>query len=596
MRRPFLKSRVFKALLLVLLLALHFAPGVPAFLLFFSDVIVAIWLIRSFSRKFFYRISRKLAFSYFLIGLVPVLASLMVAAVAVQIGGSLFLQHQFASTLQQVRLEWDKIAFSRAEEPAVSFFNEYKRIFPGMKMWCYTGPAPVTLGLDPDTPPPAEDVWMGGGYHMVVNIPDHMTVAIPFEEIMRMPEFAESGVEAVMGVGRETIEGISAESAGPLFKPSTGGVWSKPWILSFYVFSSSPSNQKAMAYLRTSPKAIYATLVSAQPLYGQIWRILFMVAFGIIFLLGGTAIGYATWIIVRTTRGISRVSAGVKRFSEGDMEFRIRHKGHDELAQLATSFNRMAESLKSYIDDEVSRAEEKKELELAMNLQNRLFPEAQTLRSLGEVSIHFNPSKMVGGDYYDYIYHNGLDYVLIGDASGHGLAASLVMAMAKTAISSLLTKENRPEEVLPEAHEILKHAGMADQYVTLQLACIDRRATSFRIFNAGHPPAYHISGGVVRSLRLDSFPMGIFDGPSRECLTVRFKPGDLLFLCTDGLYEVYAGDEQYGPERLEDILRKAPADPHLAVEAVLADVESFKGANPFEDDLTIICIKLTAAK
>jgi len=518
------------------------------------------------------------------------------AAVLVQIGGSLFIQHQFASTLQQIRLEWDKIVIQHAKKPGGALFKAYSGAYPGMKGWFYAGREPLLLGVPPETPPPAEDAWLNGRYHMVLNIPDIMTVAIPYEEVFAGDEFKAARIEAVMGVGRELEDGFTSEGPGPIFKPTRGGVWTKPWIMSFYLFESSPAGQKAVAYLRMSPQAIYQTLVSAQPLIGKIAYGAIIAAMIVIFLLAGTAVGYASWIILRTTHGISRVADGVKRFTEGDMEYRIRHKGRDELAQLATSFNRMAESLKSYIDDEVSRAQEKKELELAVSLQNRLFPAPERLHSLGEVSIHFNPSKMVGGDYYDYFYHNGLDYVLIGDASGHGLAASLVMAMAKTAISSLLTKQNRPEEVLPQAHEILKQAGMAEQYVTLQLACIDRRKGSFRIFNAGHPPAYYISKGVVRSLRLDSFPIGIFDGPSQESLEVNFQPGDLLFLYTDGLYEVFADDDQYGLERLESILKIVPSDPHLAVEKVLADVESFKGANPFEDDLTIICIKLTAAR
>ena len=594
MRPPKGKFGVWKVLLLVILVALHAVPGIPLFPLVFADVVAGIWLIRVLSKRFFYRISRKLAFSYFLIGLVPVLASLMLAVVAVQIGGSLFLQHQFASTMQQIRLEWDKIAFSRFEENPAEFYWEKAKALPGLKLWSYLGSEPVVRGAAPDVPPPAEDAWLDGSYHFVVNVPDRMTIAIPYQDVLNTPEFRAAGMDAVMGVGLETPKGLSSTGSKISFASAPGGIWTRPWIYSFYVFTSSPSERKAMAYLRTSPKAIYATLMSAQPLYGQVWRILFLVAAAVIFILGGTAAGYSAWIIVRTTSGISRVADGVRRFSEGDLDFRIRHRGRDELAQLATSFNRMAESLKVYVDDEVSRAQEKKELELAKTLQMRLLPPPESFQTLGEVSIHFSPSTLVGGDYYDCFQHAGLDYLLIGDSSGHGLAASLVMAMTKTAVSCLLTQESRPEEILPQAHEILMRAGMAEQYVTLQLACIDRRAGSFRLFNAGHPPAFFRQGNSLQSLRLDSFPIGLFTGPGREFKTVPFNNGDLLFLYTDGLYEVYQGEEQYGLERLERVLSEAPAVPHLAVEHVLADVESFKGSAPFNDDLTIICVKLSA--
>lgn len=605
-------------LALVLLLALHLAPGFPLPPLVLADILVGTVLLRRLARRFFHRISRKLIFSYALVGTVPLLAALIVALVAVQIGGSLFIQHQFHTALQSIRLKWDDTLLRDDRILTMERLEAWRREFPSVKAWGRIGRERTVFGADPDGPVPERDGWLDGRYHMVVSIPGRATLALAYEDLVRTPAFRESGLEAVIREGevkqgepaKGTQDGLvvdlgspnqdrldrnlSIRSEAPDFPPATGSLWTKPILFGFYAFETDPEGRSAVAYLRASPQAIYRTLVSAQPQYGEMVFYLFMAALAIVVLLGGLAVGYATWLIFETTRGINRLSDGVRRFAEGDLDFRIRHKGRDELAQLMTSFNRMAESLQTLIGAEVARAEQNRELELAYRIQNLLLPSADAFADLGKVSIHFRPSKEAGGDYYDYFHQDGLDYILIGDASGHGLAASITMAMTKAAISSLLYKAVSPFQVLTQAHAILQHAGMADQYVTLQLACVDRKNRTLRLFNAGHPPAYLRTGGQLKAMRLDSFPIGIFDGPAPESVEQTYQPGDMLFLYTDGLYEVHAGDDMYGLERLEKVLQRVPADPDLALEQILADVEAFKQGEPFDDDLTLIVIKLGA--
>ncbi len=604
---------------LAILVILHLLPGVVVGPLLLADAVVGMILARRFARRFFYRISRKLFFSYLLVGTVPLLAALIVGLVAVQIGGSLFIQHQFHSTLQTIRLQWDDTVLRDDRILSEERLEAWRKEYPALKAWGRRGRTQIVFGADPDAPVPDRDAWMDGRYHMVVSVPGRITLALPYEEIARTSAFRASGIEAIIregtvkegGEAEEDPKGFSVKlgpsgsnrlersmtvdsATSPDFPPAAGNLWTKPLLYGFYSFQADASGRSAVAFLRTSPRSVYRTMVAAQPSYGEVALYLFMAAVAIVFVLGGLAVGYATWLIFKTTRGINRLSDGVRRFTEGDLDFRIRHKGRDELAQLTTSFNRMAESLQAYIGDEVSRAEQKRELELAYRIQNLLLPSAEAFAGLGKVCIHFNPSKAAGGDYYDYFHQDGLDYVLIGDASGHGLAASITMAMAKAAVSSLLYKSVTPSEVLPQTHTILRHAGMADQYVTLQLVCVDRKNRTLCLFNAGHPPAYLKSGAVVTPMRLDSFPIGIFEGPAAESLDQTYQAGDMLFLYTDGLYEVHAGGDMYGLERLEHMLQQVPDDPDLAVERILADVEAFKGTEPFDDDLTLMVIKLSA--
>jgi serine phosphatase RsbU (regulator of sigma subunit) len=602
------------------LVVLHFIPGVPLPPLILADILGGMVILRRGARRFFYRISRKLIFSYVLVGVVPLLAALIVALVAIQIGGSLFIQHQFHSILQNLRLEWDDRLLRSDRAPDAERLEAWRREYPSLKVWGRVGQERFVFGAAPDAPAPSRDGWIDGRYHMVVEIPGRATVALAYEDLVRTPAFRASGIEAVIREGavqtgpaaapEEKPEGptfslgnqpdrdprgnITYSGQPPEFPPAAGNLWTKPLLYGFYAFPALEQDRSAVAFLRASPQAIYRTMVAAQPSYGRVALYLFMAALAIVLLLGGIAVGYATWLIFGTTRGINRLSDGVRRFAEGDLDFRIHHRGRDELAQLMTSFNRMAESLQTYIGDEVFRAEQKRELELAYRIQNLLLPSVSAFAGLGKVSIHFKPSKEAGGDYYDYFRQDGLDYILIGDASGHGLAASITMAMTKAAISALLYKAVSPSQVLTQAHAVLQQAGMADQYVTLQLVCVDRKKRTLRLFNAGHPPAYLRTGGALKPLRLDSFPIGIFDGPAPVSVEHAYRPNDLLFLYTDGLYEVHAGDDMYGLERLEQLFLRVSPDPDLALEEILADVEAFKKGEPYGDDLTLIVVKLSA--
>ena len=606
-------------LVLVLLLILHLVPGLPLLPLVLADILVGMVLLRRLARRFFHRISRKLIFSYVLVGFVPLLAALIVALVAVQIGGSLFIQHQFHAALQTLRLQWDDTLLRDDRILSEERLEAWRQNYPSIKAWGRRGRERYVFGADPDVGALEQDGWIGGRYHMVISIPERVTLALAYEDLVATPAFRASGIEAVIreasvqtgpappkgGTGglvldlgtpheEEKSGNVTIQSEAPDFPPAAGTLWTKPLIYGYYAFSTDHKDRSAVAYLRASPQAIYRTLVGAQPAYGEWAFYIFMAALAIVLLLGGLAVGYATWLIFGTTRGINRLSDGVRRFAGGDLDFRIRSKGRDELAQLMTSFNRMAESMQTYIGDEVSRAEQKRELELAYRLQNRLLPPAEAFGALGKVSVHFSPSKEAGGDYYDYFHQDGLDYILIGDASGHGLAASITMAMAKAAVSSLLYKSVSPSQVLPQAHTILQQAGLVEQFVTLQLICVDRQKRTLKLFNAGHPPAYLRTAEEIRPLRLDSFPIGIFSGPTVESIDQIYRAGDMLFLYTDGLYEVHGGGDMYGLERLERILQQVPDDPDLAVERILADVEAFKKGEPYGDDLTLMAIKLSA--
>lgn len=180
--------------------------------------------------------------------------------------------------------------------------------------------------------------------------------------------------------------------------------------------------------------------------------------------------------------------------------------------------------------------------------------------------------------------------VLIGDASGYGISASITMSLAKAIITSLIYRDTPMECLLQEIHSILIKTGLKDQFLTLQIAEIDKENKSINFYSAGHPPAFFISRKGVKELRINSFPIGLFSGPGFEVISFKYEEGDSLIFYTDGLVETE--DENFGIKELQKLIEKNLNEKEFFFQKLLEDIEDiFKGKNPI-DDLTILFIKL----
>jgi sigma-B regulation protein RsbU (phosphoserine phosphatase) len=231
------------------------------------------------------------------------------------------------------------------------------------------------------------------------------------------------------------------------------------------------------------------------------------------------------------------------------------------------------------------------ELELARELQSTLIPRTLPAVAGFEIGAENKIANMVGGDIYDFVpLPDGRLAVLFGDASGHGMAAGLVMAVAHAAFRTQLDMDPSPSAMFATLNRILCRTGSPRAFFScayLLLSSDGALAGSL----AGHPPAIVVGpdGNVRRRIGTGSYPLGIKAALTWREESERLDPGEVLVLHSDGLPEARSGSgEEFGEARVEAALRRGIGLPASALAATLAeDVGVFCGREAPEDDVSI---------
>ncbi len=236
---------------------------------------------------------------------------------------------------------------------------------------------------------------------------------------------------------------------------------------------------------------------------------------------------------------------------------------------------------------------EQSDLEAAIRIQKGFLPaQCPDCRDLRFYN-YYSAARMIGGDYYDYIPLPGNRLaVALGDVSGKGVAAALLMARLSAAVRFSLATETSLSDAVRCLNAVMMQAD-ADRFVTFVVMVIDRNDFSLTLVNAGHPPPLRraAKGGV--SEIGDSqvgLPLGIYNRPYEET-RLQLDVGDTLVLYTDGITEARnpAGDF-YGQERLLGVIHQSPNQAQAMGEATLADVRKFAAGRAQTDDLTLVVL------
>ena len=241
--------------------------------------------------------------------------------------------------------------------------------------------------------------------------------------------------------------------------------------------------------------------------------------------------------------------------------------------------------------------EREREFELARNIQRGLLPLTPPELSGLEIGGTSRPAQVVGGDHFDFlVLPDSRLAISIADASGHGIAAALLMAETCAYIRALALTHADLERILTLANRRLVEDSTDDHFVTLLLARLDPRTRSLIYQSAGHNPGYVLDGdGNVKAvLPSTGTPLGLFqDADFSSTVAITLAPGDLIFLYTDGVVESFSADGgQFGVERaLEAVLAHRHQSPHQIIEALLHAVSDFSG-NMQLDDRTAVIIKI----
>ena len=289
---------------------------------------------------------------------------------------------------------------------------------------------------------------------------------------------------------------------------------------------------------------------------------------------------------------LREVRAAIERLSRQD-SYGVCQVCHDLIGQAAMNADPLARNCVScFTPKQLSELEQ--DLDRAWLVQGELLPK-QNLKFNGwEVSYHYEPAGPVGGDYCDLVSTDAGDlYFLIGDVSGKGIAASLLMGRLHAIFRSLIGAGLGVSELVERANQIFAETTMRPYYATLVCGKAAPNG-DLEICNAGHCPPLLIHEGDITTLPATGLPIGMFCQERYSVTPAKLNRGDRLLLYTDGLSEARdLNDREYGEIRLQSFLRGAwnnPAAP--LVEKMLADVKEFSSSPRIADDLTVMAIEM----
>lgn len=278
-------------------------------------------------------------------------------------------------------------------------------------------------------------------------------------------------------------------------------------------------------------------------------------------------------------------------------------KYKDEVGGLAESFIFMEESLRKYVKDlqDATAAKERIESELKiareiqMSIVPKLFPPFPN-RTEFDIFATLRPAKEVGGDFYDFFFiDDDRLFFALGDVSGKGVPASLFMAVTKTLIRSTVRKDSNPDEVLASVNDMLCEGNDACMFVTVSCGFLNVRTGEIVCADAGHNPnIYLTSAGEACYLdAAQTMALGIMEGVQYRVHRSVLRPGDVLFMYTDGVTEaVDAKDELFSEERLiKHICELKDSEVQDMIFNVMERIDQYAQGVPQADDITMLAMK-----
>lgn len=274
-----------------------------------------------------------------------------------------------------------------------------------------------------------------------------------------------------------------------------------------------------------------------------------------------------------------------KKFTEDDQRL---------LAIIAAQSAQVIENARLY-EEEKALFVMQEEVKLAAKIQLDLLPKESPRIDGYDIGGKSIPAQLVGGDYYDYIRVDDTKMgICLGDVSGKGLPASILMANLQATLRGQTISCASPRICLNNSNRLLFHCTDPEKFATLFCGVLDMERHILKFSNAGHEPPLLFSGGnPVQRLKIGGLVLGIVENFEFDEGMVELNPGDLLTIYSDGVVDaVNIYDEAYGEKRLLDLIaahRNAPVD--TLIDNIIESVKAHAGDAPQIDDITIVIVK-----
>lgn len=303
---------------------------------------------------------------------------------------------------------------------------------------------------------------------------------------------------------------------------------------------------------------------------------------------------------------LKSLASSASSVARGDFHTALPHiSTHDEIRELRDSFENMQHSLIGYIKKlqktTASKAVIENELRVATDIQMSMLPKDFDIRHLlPDVEPPFSiygrvkPAKAVGGDLFDFKVRDNRLFFCIGDVSGKGVPAALVMAVTLSLFHTVSANEDSPERIVTLLNNTMSVENDSNMFVTLFVGILDLNTNHLLYCNAGHDAPLILDDRGINPLPCDSnLPCGVMEGWQFSLQQTDIARGASIFLYTDGLTEAENTDhEQFGEDRIIEVAARGLRDPQPLIDNMTAAVRDFVGTAEQSDDLTMLCIKL----
>jgi len=239
------------------------------------------------------------------------------------------------------------------------------------------------------------------------------------------------------------------------------------------------------------------------------------------------------------------------------------------------------------------------ELRVARRIQRELLPETLPNLDGWRIATHYGPAREVGGDFYDFLeLSNGRLGLVVGDATGHGMPAALVMATTRGMLRAVVGSSESPGEVLARVNEALVAEIPQSTFVTCFYGVLEPENGRFRYANAGHNLPCRRHDGQADELRARGMPLGLMTGMSYEEKGVVLEKGESALFYSDGLVEAHDPEgEMFGFPRLRRLVAEHAAEEGSLVGFLMDELRSFTGGDGWEqeDDITLVTLQRSVA-
>jgi phosphoserine phosphatase RsbU/P len=578
-------------------------------------ILLGVTLVRPLVRRLVWRVRNRLLVTYFLIGIVPV--GLMVVFVCI---GFYMVLGQTANYLLKSEIERrESQVYNSAERLAEDVATGTQRSSAGLpdtETIIRTGNRP-SIGFPTWSTPGFRGVVMNvdGSHffaaHAATGTGERHTEVFAYQKLDKqtlaelLPGLASvmliTGENLTFKVGQfsgpnPNVRVMDSEDLGP--PPTARGFWDlaleSPMPHEVRLMENGVAGHEVFV-LQSRPSVILARLFSTLGSIAVALGIFLLViacTFLVVVIIG---ILFSTGLTRSLTRSVHDLYAGTKKVEAGDFAHRVPIRTKDQFSELATSFNNMTQRVEQLIAEVKEKEKLESELEIARQVQSQLFPRVVPKLQTLELAGVCHPARVVSGDYYDFIPLDSRSTALvIGDISGKGISAALLMATVQSSLHAQLTIGKNggisTATLVSRLNRQLYENTAPEKYATFYCGLYDDQSGLLAYTNAGHLAPLLIRQQNVIRLESNGMAVGLFPEYPYEQNVLQLNAGDLLTAFTDGITESEnAQGEQFGEQRLSDLLIRYRERPLDEISRIITDtVRNWASDIDNQDDTTIL--------